>query len=180
MELRATGPRCTICYGRPHYHECLRRIQQYTTSLAARLEGPCRTESIAGANYSQRDGAVVSLADLAVLYPQRTVAFYFRGRGSSRYRGGPVDHLQGLYYALLEGRFVFDFVHEGNLDAANLQKYRALLIPNAAFLSDAQCEAIRQYVKNGGSLLATFETSRYNEWGEPRADFQLADLFGAH
>ena len=121
-----------------------------------------------------------SLADLAVLYPQRTVAFYSRGRGLTRYRGGPVDHLQGLYYALLEGRFVFDFVHEGNLDAANLQKYRALLIPNAAFLSDAQCEAIRQYVKNGGSLLATFETSRYNEWGEPRADFQLADVFGAH
>src|SRR2546430_13720074 len=62
MELCATGPPCTICYGRPHYHECLRRIQQYTTSLAARLEGPCRTESMAGANYSQRDGAVVSLA----------------------------------------------------------------------------------------------------------------------
>src|SRR2546430_17741987 len=62
MELCATGPRCTICYGRPHYHECLRRIQQYATSLAARLEGPCRTESMAGANYRQRDGAVVSLA----------------------------------------------------------------------------------------------------------------------
>src|SRR5438034_3235643 len=62
MELCATGPRRTICYGRPHYHECLRRIQQYAASLAARLEGPCRTESMAGANYSQRDGAVVSLA----------------------------------------------------------------------------------------------------------------------
>src|SRR5206468_12199785 len=23
-------------------------------------------------------------------------------------------------------------------------------------------------------------SSRYNEWGEPRADFQLADVFGAH
>src|SRR2546429_438765 len=66
MELCATGPRCTICYGRPHYHECLRRIQQYTTSLEALLEGPCRTESMAGANYSQRDGALVSLAGRVV------------------------------------------------------------------------------------------------------------------
>jgi len=71
-------------------------------------------------------------------------------------------------------------VHEGNLDAAALQKYRALLVPNAAYLSDGQCEAIRQYVNSGGSLLATFETSRYTEWGEPRPDFQLAGVFGAH
>ena len=121
------------------------------------------------------------VADLAVLYPQRTVAFYSRPESRRpRHRGGPIDYLQGLYYALLEGRFFFDFVHEGNLDAAALQSYRALLVPNAAYLSDAQCEAIRQYVKKGGSLLATFETSRYTEWGELRPDFQLADIFGAH
>jgi hypothetical protein len=122
-----------------------------------------------------------SLADVAVLYPQRTVAFYSRPNSNRpRNRGGPIDYLQGLYYALLEGRFFFDFVHEGNLDAAALRRYRALLIPNAAYLGDAQCEAIRQYVKDGGSLLATFETSRYTEWGNLRPDFQLADVFGAH
>jgi len=122
-----------------------------------------------------------TIADVAVLYPQRTVAFYSRPESKRpRYRGGPVDYLQGLYYALLEGRFFFDLLHEGNLDAADLTKYRALLLPNAAYLSEAQCEAIRQYVKDGGSLLATFESSRYSEWGEPRNDFQLADLFDAH
>lgn len=122
-----------------------------------------------------------SLADLAVLYPQRTVAFYSGpSSGRPRYRGGSAEYLQGLYYALLEGRFFFDFIHEGNLDASAMRKYRALLIPNAAYLGDAQCNAIRQYVKEGGSLLATFETSRFNEWGDPRSDFQLADVFGAH
>src|SRR5438034_9876226 len=122
-----------------------------------------------------------SIADLAVLYPQRTVAFYSRPESHRpRYRGGPVDYLQGLYYALLEGRFLFDFVHEGNLDATNLKKYRALLLPNTAYLSNAQCEVVRQYVRGGGSLLATFESSRYNEWGDARPDFQLADVFGVH
>jgi len=122
-----------------------------------------------------------TLADLAVLYPQRTVAFYSRPESRRPpHRGGPIDYLQGMYYALLEGRFLFDFVHEGNLDAATLRKYRALLIPNAAYLADAHCEAIRRYVKEGGSVLATFETSRYTEWGELRGDFQLADIFGAH
>jgi hypothetical protein len=29
-------------------------------------------------------------------------------------------------------------------------------------------------------LVATGESSRFNEWGDPRPDFALADLFGAH
>lgn len=125
-----------------------------------------------------------SIADLAVLYPQNTIAFYKSGAGAGTWHGAErnqtTEYLQGLYYALLEGRFLFDFVHEENLDAAALRKYRALLLPNAAYLSDGQCEAIRKYVAGGGSLLATFETSRYNEWGDARRDFQLADVFGAH
>jgi len=115
-----------------------------------------------------------SLADLAVLYPQSTIAFYQQVKGVQS-----TDYLQGLYYALLEGRFLFDFVHQENLSAAMLRKYRALLIPNAAYLRDSECEVIRDYVRAGGSLLATFETSRYREWGDPRPDFALRDLFGA-
>ena len=32
----------------------------------------------------------------------------------------------------------------------------------------------------GGGLIATGDSSRCNEWGEPQPDFALADLFGAH
>src|SRR5207247_2061433 len=69
------------------------------------------------------------------------------------------EYLQGLYYALLEGRFLFDFVHEDDLGTAPLRNYRALLLPNAAYLDDTHCRAIREYVAGGGSLLATFELS---------------------
>lgn len=125
-----------------------------------------------------------SMANLAVLYPQSTIAFY-RSNGTPQRRLNaelidPTDYLQGLYYALLEGRFLFDFVHQENLNADALKPYRALLIPNAAYLRDSECDAIRQYVASGGSVLATFETSRYNEWGERREDFGLQALFGVH
>ncbi len=124
-----------------------------------------------------------SVADLAVLYPQSTVAFYRSGEGPGNWRGAErsqtTDYLQGLYFALLEGRFCFDFVHQDDLALKTLRKYRALLIPNAAYLSDAQCRQIREYAAAGGSILATFETSLYNEWGDPRSDFALAETFGA-
>jgi len=124
-----------------------------------------------------------SIADIGVLYPQRTIAFYRSGAEPRAWRGAEraqtADYLQGLYYALLEGRFVFDFIHEDDLRPETLRKYRALLVPNAAYLSDEHCRQIRGFVSAGGSLMATFETSRYSEWGDARPDFALADLFGA-
>lgn len=123
-----------------------------------------------------------SMANLAVLYPQSTIAFYQSNGTRERRLGGELidqtDYTQGLYYSLLEGRFLFDFIHQENLSAERLRPYRALLLPNAAFLRDGECDAIRSYVASGGSVLATFETSRYNEWGEQREDFGLRDLFG--
>jgi hypothetical protein len=115
-----------------------------------------------------------TIADLAVLYPQSTIAFYRQMTGVQS-----TDYLEGLYYALLEARLVFDLVHQENLSVAGLRKYRALLIPNAAYLRDSECDVIREYVRAGGSLLATFETSRYNEWGDARPNFALSELFGA-
>ena len=47
-----------------------------------------------------------------------------------------------MYYALLEGRFLFDFVHEDKLAPQELAKYSALLLPNIALLSDEQCRQI--------------------------------------
>src|SRR5579871_324691 len=110
------------------------------------------------------------------------IAFVFSERGNAFYKppGGadPTEFLQGLYYALLEARIPFDFVHENDLVAETLSKYSALLLPNVALLSDAQCSQIEAFAARGGSILATFETSLYDERGMARPDFGLAQLFG--
>lgn len=122
------------------------------------------------------------IANLGVVMGQRTHLFY-KAPGSGGTRGGESDgnvqqYMDGLYYALLEGRFLFDFVHEDDLGAEHLKKYSALILPNIALLSDQQCRQLREYADAGGSLLATFETSLYNERNERRPDFGLADVFG--
>jgi Beta-galactosidase trimerisation domain len=114
-----------------------------------------------------------SIANIAVVMGQRTHLFY-RPPNRSLMR----EYMDGLYYALVEGRFLFDFVHEEKLAPEELKKYAALLLPNTALLSDEQCRQLRAYVDAGGSLLATFETSMYNERNERRADFGLAGVFG--
>jgi hypothetical protein len=116
-----------------------------------------------------------SIANMAVVMGQRTQMFY-----QSPGRIDSTQDVEGLYYALLEGRFLFDFVHEDDLAAENLKKYKALLLPNTALLSDLQCRQLGDYVKSGGSLIASFETSMYTEQNERRADFGLADIFGIH
>jgi len=51
------------------------------------------------------------------------------------------------------------------------------VLANAAALSDVQVKALRDYVRNGGGLVATAETSLCDELGRPRGDFALADVF---
>jgi hypothetical protein len=114
-----------------------------------------------------------TVARIGVVTGQRTHLFYKAQPGANMQQ-----FLNGMYYALLEGRFLFDFVHEDRLDAERLSKYSALILPNVALLSDAHCDQLRAFVQRGGSLLATFETSLYDEQNQPRQNFALADVFG--
>ena len=129
------------------------------------------------------DGTRSTRRTLSNRKPVATVGVVFSQRMNSLYHppggGAPTDFLQGMYYALLEGRFLFDFVHEDDLEAATLKKYGALILPNTAMLSDAQCANLRAYARNGGGLLGTFETARYDAAGTRRPELGLADVFGA-
>jgi len=69
-------------------------------------------------------------------------------------------------------------VNDTRLEAADVDRFKLLVLPNVAALSDAQCRSLATYVDRGGSLLATFETSLYDEAGASRRDFGLGDVLG--
>ena len=120
---------------------------------------------------------IASLACVAILTSPRSVTLYSAPTSEDK-----TDSIQGIYATLVEARIPFDFVHEEDLISESIQeqlaRYAVLILPNVALLSDAQCHALEQYVERGGSLVATFETSLYDETGKPRADFALGTLFG--
>jgi hypothetical protein len=114
------------------------------------------------------------LASVGLVYSQQT-AWYYGGEQA----GAKVENYAlGWYQALVESRIPFEMVHDRLLDAEHLAPFKTLILPNLAALSDAQCDQIRAFVSKGGSIVATHETSLYDEWGTRRKNFALADLFG--
>jgi len=78
----------------------------------------------------------------------------------------------------VESRVPFEMVHDELLDAGHLAAYKTLILPNIAALSEAQCAQLRAFVARGGSVIATYETSLYDERGVRRNNLGLAELFG--
>src|SRR5262249_35826456 len=115
------------------------------------------------------------LARVGLVYSQQTAWFY----GAPRARERVEDHALGWYQALVEARIPFEMAHDGLFDEPPLARLRTLILPNIAVLSDDQCRQLRAFVERGGGLVATYETSLHDEQGNRRADFGLADLFGA-
>jgi hypothetical protein len=139
--------------------------KRWMDSMAKMYEGYYRSEK-----YLRN---TASLARVAMVYSQQTDRKY----GGKPWQEGKRDHSTGMYEALVENRIAFDMVNDMLLDEEHLKPYKLLILPNIAALSDQQCNQIRQFVEKGGSIVATFETSLYNEEGKPRSNFGLADLF---
>ena len=114
------------------------------------------------------------LARIGVVYSEQTDQNY----GSKPWQKNYHDHAYGIYHSLIEDHLPFEMVNDRLMDADHLKPFKLLILPNVAALSDQQCSQLRKFVENGGSLMATYETSLYNEEGKSRTDFGLSDLFG--
>ena len=115
------------------------------------------------------------IAPVGVLWSEVNIDAYGRGEAATR----TDQPFAGAAEALVLHRIPWRAVHADHVerDAPDLD---VLLLPNLAAMTDAQCASVRMFVEAGGGLLATGETSLYDEEGRRRGDFGLAGLFGAH
>ena len=60
----------------------------------------------------------------------------------------------------------------------SLGDYRALILSDQRILSGREAEKIREFVKSGGSLIATHETGTRDTKNGKLAEFALSDVFG--
>jgi hypothetical protein len=86
---------------------------------------------------------------------------------------------RGIMNALVRARIPFIPVNADHIDREAAQLL-SLVLPNFGAMTDAQVISVKRFVAGGGGLLATGESSLYDNYGDRRPDYALGDLFGAH
>ncbi len=115
------------------------------------------------------------IADVGVVWSQENIDYFGKDDAADLVE----LPFRGIAQALTRARITYIPVHADHIDR-DRRKVSVLVLPNFAAMSDEQVAAVRRFVEDGGSLVATGETSLYDHWGNVRNDFALADIFGAH
>ncbi|MHB8520914.1 MAG: beta-galactosidase, partial [Limisphaerales bacterium] len=128
--------------------------------------------------HQQHDRYLVNrrpVATVGVVWSQQNTDFY--GHDNAEELVELPFH--GMTQALIRARIPHLPVHADLIDrdAPNLS---LLILPNLASMSESQVASVRRFVQRGGGLIATGDSSLYDEAGRLRRDFALADLFGVH
>ncbi len=85
--------------------------------------------------------------------------------------------MYGACRALTEGHLIYEFIPVEDL-AERLDGLDVLVLTDVLVLPDRTIEAIEAFVRDGGGLVATYETAMLDEGGRRRDDFGLAEVFG--
>lgn len=86
--------------------------------------------------------------------------------------------LAGFYAALTRSGYPFDIIEEANILESIDERYRVVVLPGVGAIRDDVAGKLREYVRRGGNLIATFDSTLFDEEGEMRKNFALADVFG--
>ena len=87
------------------------------------------------------------------------------------------SNFRGFIRILAENHILFDAMESWRLDYEDtpkkLEDYNLVILPDIRKLSDGACKRLDEYVKNGGTVLATGYTSTLDELGNPQDKFRL-------
>jgi len=118
------------------------------------------------------------------LEPHANVALYYSDPSihwidaPSRGNDDVYEEFNGLGILLGEMHVTYSVIGSDRL--SEIGGFDAVVLPNAAAMSDAEAAAFTDYVKDGGILVSTAETSLYDGGGVRRSDYALKDVFGTN
>ena len=116
-----------------------------------------------------------SVANVGVYYSRATrLTFRNKSEEGDRFEA----FIRGVETALIENHIPHDFIADDQVSKERLARYKVIILANVRSLSDAELELIKEFVGNGGNIVATYETSLFNSDGIKRQDFGLAEVFG--
>lgn len=96
-------------------------------------------------------------------------------------RGSHITAVRNGWTKLIEDLgFQYNFVSGPQIEAGRLNsgEYRAFIMPQSLAVSAQEAEQIRQFVRDGGLLIADYRNATMNEHGRDLGHGQLDDVFG--
>lgn len=166
------------------------------TWVATRIVPKPQFEALRGMYLYQRANDKVysntrSIAEVAIVWPEWTVNFNPQTElakedmeggveaGVTSFHGNPVECFFGAGEVLWRNNVAYDVIDEQEIGASDINdRYKMIILPNATNLSDEHLTAIRNYVKNGGTLITSHQTAMCDEYGKVHDRLTLCDLFG--
>ena len=111
-------------------------------------------------------------AEIAVVY--NPLAHFVGGRQRAAAYGGPQgevigierDSLLGVHRALYSENLPVDYVHVSHLGEHKLRQYKLVYLPYSPMLPESAAPALRDYVRNGGTLVSEARLAWNNERGD--------------
>jgi len=115
---------------------------------------------------------------IAMLYsmPSTYVAHFDGNRSYGSYRGAH----QSCFRAIRDGGLQFRYVTDRMLRLGEFEadRYRVLILPLALAMGKKEAEVIRDFVRNGGALIADVRPATYDGHCKPLSEGLLDDVFG--
>ena len=121
--------------------------------------------------WQMKDQHARPLSEVAVLLSQRTRDF----RSSPSYYHG---EYAAWIQTMAEESIQYSVILDRDVTPDRLARYKVLLLPNVALLSERQAQTIGAFVASGGSVIAIYETGLFDEGGERREDSVFAGAMG--
>ena len=119
-----------------------------------------------------------SIPYAALHLSQQTETFVYSRRTEPEHPQGFWLGVLGWHNLLIENHLLTDVVFDAHLAAQRLSAYAVVIAPLSAALSDRQAEALHDYVRRGGVLVATTWLGSCDEGGEAADPSRMQALLG--
>ena len=87
-----------------------------------------------------------------------------------------VEEARGFYEMLLRLHVPFHLIGDVNLVSSDIRKYKTIILPSTVSISRETARRLKDYVEEGGNIIASFKIGLVNEYGDPYEDSILSDL----
>ena len=153
-----------------HWHSIHNSFETYWKGLLShdmQENAPYREACIMGKEFSEIGSHLVNLKkknDVAILVSNEALTalkwFGIEATAAGNNGIGYNDVVRWIYDALYQMNIECDFVWP---ESDNLEQYKAIFVPALYAAPDELLERLKQYVADGGMLVATFKTAFANE-----------------